>query len=170
MPDSSQRRRLSRSFRNQLHIVGSGEAAYEREIQALAKRLSVEKDVIFEGFRTDALEALAAADDCLVCSRREAFGRVAIEAMLVGTPVVATDSGGIPEIIEDGVSGMLYLPGDATMLAGKILELVGDPELYRNLSQNALESVYRRFTRSRYVQQIKEVISEVLREAAARRE
>lgn len=146
-----------------LQLVGAGPLEYEQKLRLLAEQNGVYDTVSFQGFRSDALDLLATVDLCLVCSWREAFGRVAVEAMSVGTPVVATDSGGTPEVVEDGVSGLLYRSGDAEMLADRVLTLVRNPALYRTLSMNGLDSVYTRFTCNRSVQQIKEVLNTALR-------
>jgi glycosyltransferase involved in cell wall biosynthesis len=102
------------------------------------------------------------ADITLVCSTCEAFGRVAVESMSVGTPVVGSNSGGLPEIIEDEVNGLLYKPGNPQMLANQVTRLVNDPELYELISQNCISSVYKRFTTDRYVADIESIIREVV--------
>lgn len=81
--------------------------AYERELHALAAELGVADRVRFLGERGDVPNVLAAADVLLLPSWREAFGRIAIEAMAMGVPVAATQTGGPAEIVRDGVDGLL---------------------------------------------------------------
>lgn len=80
--------------------------------------------------RIDGPEALLARADVLVVpSRREPWGRVAAEGLIAGVPVVAADSGGLPEIVTDGVDGLLYPPGDVPALVERLRALVDDPSL-----------------------------------------
>lgn len=145
-----------------LRIVGSGPEGYRRKLRELSRRLGVEDRVLWEGYVADPGEIFSSSDISLVCSQFEAFGRVAVEAMAVGTPVVAACSGGLTEIIEDRQTGMLYELGNARMLADQILKLVRNPELYEGLSRRAIASVYRRFTKERYVAEIASLLTEVV--------
>jgi glycosyltransferase involved in cell wall biosynthesis len=79
----------------------------------------------------------------LVTSKNEAFGRTILEAMLLGKPVIATNAGGVPEIIEDGKNGLLYTPGNTLELVEKIEILLNNPSLQKFLSDNASISVFR---------------------------
>lgn len=145
----------------ELHLVGAGYDTYLQALKAIVRNLDLEDRVIFAGYQANGVGYMADAHISLVCSKCEAFGRVVVESMSVGTPVVATDSGGIPEIIEDGETGMLYSPGDCRMLAEKILCLARDPALYTMVSSRGLEQVYQKFTRTKYVKSITSVIEEV---------
>jgi glycosyltransferase involved in cell wall biosynthesis len=80
------------------------------------------------GYRTDADALIAAADIVTLSSREEGLGTVLLDAMAFGKPVVATRAGGIPEIIEDGVSGMLTPIGDAGALGTAIATLCASPD------------------------------------------
>jgi glycosyltransferase involved in cell wall biosynthesis len=73
--------------------------------------------------------ALAAFDVLAMPSRREPWGRVAAEALIAGVPVVAAASGGLPEVVRDGVDGFLYPPGDVGALADRLRTLLDDPDL-----------------------------------------
>lgn len=144
----------SRGVEVRLRVAGTGSAALLRELQALARRLGVAGDIVWEGFCTDVPALLARCDIALVCSPFEAFGRVAVEAMAAGTPVVVSGGGGLTEIVEDGKNGLTYPPADAEALAEKILLLSFDPDLYSLLSATAFQDVYRRFSKQRYVQEM----------------
>jgi glycosyltransferase involved in cell wall biosynthesis len=109
--------------------------AYLSRIRALIKQKQLEAEVIFTGFRQDALMVMAGLDILMVPSHRdcqvgdiksEGFGRVAVEAMAVGVPVIVSRSGGLPEIVEDKVSGLVVEPADAQGFAEAALMLLED--------------------------------------------
>jgi glycosyltransferase involved in cell wall biosynthesis len=138
-------------------------AAYDRELRSLPARLGVEGAVGFLGERDDVAEVMAAADVLLVPSWREAFGRVAVEGMAMGVPVVVTAVGGPAELVRDGVEGRVLPPRDPEQWAGAILELLADRTKRermgaagraraRSISDpaahaRAIEAVYRRIAR-----------------------
>jgi len=93
--------------------------------------------------RERVLELLAAADAALLSSSWENFPHVLVEALAAGTPVIATRVGGVPEIVEDGVNGLLVEPNDAAALATAIRRFFGEEELRRRLQANAASSVAR---------------------------
>jgi glycosyltransferase involved in cell wall biosynthesis len=102
--------------------------AYEAELHALAARLGVADRVRFLGERDDVPRVLAATDVLLLPSWREAFGRIAIEAMAIGVPVAATEVGGPAEIVRPGVDGLLLPPKDPERWARELTPLLADPE------------------------------------------
>jgi glycosyltransferase involved in cell wall biosynthesis len=87
----------------------------------------------------------------LMCSRSEAFGRVTVEYLRRGRPVIGTRSGGTPELTEDGVTGLLYDPGDIEALADHIERVAASNAMLVKLSLAALESNADRFVISDYV-------------------
>jgi glycosyltransferase involved in cell wall biosynthesis len=114
-----------------LWIVGAplfGEHAFAAELEAQAARLGVASRVRFLGFRDD-IPALMRAADLVVHTSTwpEPFGRVVVEGMLAGRPVVATAGGGVGEIVTDGVTGMVVPPSDAAALARAVAALRADP-------------------------------------------
>jgi len=119
-------------------IVGSalfGEHAYAASLERLVGRLGLAGRVELRGFRDDVAAELAAADALVHASViAEPFGRVVIEGMAAGLPVVAAGAGGPAEVIADGVDGLLYPPGDADALAAAIARLAGDPALRGRLA------------------------------------
>ncbi len=124
---------------------------FVRELEALAAAPELAGRVVMPGFREDVARVLASLD-IVVCPSLEPdpFPRAMLEAMAAGRAVVASDGGGIPEAIEDGVSGLLFPPGDAEALARALLTLFDDPGLVRRLGQAARRRVVERFGIARH--------------------
>ena len=101
--------------------------AYVAGLRAAIARAGLEDRVSFLGERDDVPEIVRALDILLLPSVEEPFGRALIEAMALGVPVLATNVGGPPEIVSDGVEGRLLPPGDAEAWAAAISEIAGDP-------------------------------------------
>jgi glycosyltransferase involved in cell wall biosynthesis len=110
----------------ELRLAGVGDLL--AETKDLAERLGVGGRTRFLGWQAAVEQAMLATAVVVVPSRREGFGRTVLEAMLLGRPVVATRVGGIPELIEDGVTGRLVPPDNVDAIAEATLELVQDAE------------------------------------------
>lgn len=122
-------------------IVGTamfGEEAYERELKELAASLGLDGRLECPGFVDDVGGCLASFDILVHASViPEPFGQVVVEGMAAGLPVVASRAGGPAEIIEEGVTGLLYPPGDAVALAKALGSLARDPDRRRRLGEAA---------------------------------
>lgn len=90
-------------------IVGEGDTGYRTELETLTRDLGLAGRVVFAGFQPDVYPYLAALDLFVLPSVMEGFGIVLLEAMAMGRPVVATKVGGVPEVVEDGVTGVLEI-------------------------------------------------------------
>ncbi|HEX2210102.1 MAG TPA: glycosyltransferase [Longimicrobium sp.] len=113
-----------------------GEGPLRGELEAQAARLGIADAVRFPGFRADPHAFVRAADVFVLSSVYESFGNVIVEAMAVGTPVVAADCPyGPREIIRDGVDGVLAPPRDPAALAAAVQRLLDDPALRRRLGE-----------------------------------
>jgi glycosyltransferase involved in cell wall biosynthesis len=112
----------------QLHIAGAG--PWEQAYRNLARRLGVEDRVHWLGWLEPAelREEYRRCTAFLMPSRFEPFGLSALEAMACGAPVVASATGGLPEFITDGVTGLLASPSDPTALSGRIRDLLVNPK------------------------------------------
>jgi glycosyltransferase involved in cell wall biosynthesis len=119
-----------------LSLLVAGEGAERAALEAQAAALGLQGQVRFAG-RREVRPLLAAADVFVFPSLYEAAGIAMIEAMACALPVVASRAGGIPEVVEDGVSGILVAPGDADALARALAALAGDPERRRRLAAAA---------------------------------
>jgi glycosyltransferase involved in cell wall biosynthesis len=128
-------------------IVGedSFSGAYRKMLERQAEEMGVTRDVIFAGFREDIPELLSAMDVFVLPSLEdyEAFGRVVIEAMAMAKPVVATRSGGVPEIVEEGVTGILVPPGDAEAMAEAIGALLQDEDRAKQMGLEGRRKIER---------------------------
>jgi glycosyltransferase involved in cell wall biosynthesis len=115
--------------RYQLEIVGNGPD--ERSLRELAARLGVGREIVFSGplDREGVARRYRDADLFTLPSSAEAFGNVFAEALASGLPIVGSDVGGIPELVEHGVNGLLVTPGKPEILAQAIQYLAGDHEL-----------------------------------------
>jgi glycosyltransferase involved in cell wall biosynthesis len=109
-----------------LSIVGSGNDEYVKSIKRLVFEKGLENNVKLLGYMDNPLHVMAESDAFLMCSRNEAFGRVTLEAMSIGCPVVGACSGGTEELLELGKYGLLYKPGDCDDLGKKILDLLSN--------------------------------------------
>jgi glycosyltransferase involved in cell wall biosynthesis len=124
-----------------------GEADYERQLRQQAERLGLNGSVEFCGFRSDVADRIDRLDVLVHASvTGEPFGQVVIEGMMAGRPVVATAGGGVPEIVEDGVTGLLVPMGDAAAMAAAIGRLLADPALSRTMGVAGRARAVDRFT------------------------
>lgn len=127
-----------------LLLVGEGpELARVREH---VERCGLTPHVVFAGNRPDVAEVMAAADLFLLTSELEGFGLAALEAMSCGVPVVSTKSGGIEEVVRDGVDGILAPLGQIGALADGCLRLAREPELRARMAGEARRRAVRDFT------------------------
>lgn len=112
--------------------------AYADGLRRFVSENGLEDNIVFTGAREDVPDLMNCMDFVVHTSvRGEPFGRVIIEGMSVGKPVVATRAGGVPEFVHDGENGLLVPPGDAEALAQTLRRLFDDAELGRKLSEGA---------------------------------
>ncbi len=120
-----------------LHAVLAGDGPLRGAVNAAIAHHRLTGVVHATGYRSDADALLASADVVTLSSREEGMGTVLLDAMAFGKPVVATRAGGIPEVLEDGVSGILTPPGDAAALGDAIADLCESPDRRAALSSAA---------------------------------
>jgi len=123
-----------------------GDGWYAAELEKLTLEHGLAKEIQFLGRRSDVHTLIGKADIVVVPSLwEEAFGLIVAESMASGTPVIASRIGGIPELIENDVSGHLFEPGNAEELAFKIVKLLSDKQKQAAMSEAAQEKVVRQF-------------------------
>ena len=116
-------------------LVGVGPTLKDRERQA--RNLGLGGSVVFTGFREDALRLMAALDVFVLPSLKEGLSIALIEAMALGRPTVVTDVGGLPEVVEHGVQGLVIPPADSRALARAVVTLLEDGGLRRRMGDRA---------------------------------
>jgi glycosyltransferase involved in cell wall biosynthesis len=142
-----------------LELIGRERPDYGELLRRLAREGGVLDRVEFRPFTDDPHGHVAAADVALVCSR-EGFGRVTVEAMKAGRPVVGADCGATPELIRDGWNGLLYRPGDAADLAAKLEGLWRDRARLQSMGFNARAWSRETFSLDRHVPDLLAALSE----------
>ncbi len=140
-------------------ILGEGELREHLERQVHEHRL--EKHVLLPGFRTDVLGCMKGFDLFVMSSVTEGLGTSILDAMACGRAVVATRTGGIPEIVEDGTTGRLVPPRDDRAMADAILAMLRDPALRDRLGAAGRARVLERFTVERMVAETAAVYARV---------
>jgi glycosyltransferase involved in cell wall biosynthesis len=122
-----------------ISLVVAGEGPERPALEALARELGVAERVHLLGHRSDIPDVLAAFDVAVSASEREGSPLAVMEYMEAGVPVVATRVGGLPDLIDDGVHGLLVPAGDADALAAALGELLRDPERRAAMGERARE-------------------------------
>ena len=135
----------------QFLIVGEGPE--EEKLKDLSKDLGIESSVSFLGYREDIPEILAALDVFVLSSELEGSPAVIKEAMALRKPVVATGVGGIPEIVEDGVTGFLVPSHNSELLAKGVLDIWRNREKGEMMGQKGKKMIDKRFTPERLASQ-----------------
>jgi N-acetyl-alpha-D-glucosaminyl L-malate synthase BshA len=126
-----------------LVLIGDGPDRGAAEYLARKKRL--QKDAIFLGKQNGVYEKLAVADLFLMPSQLESFGLAALEAMACEVPVIATNVGGVPEVVEHGVDGYLVEPGDVKSAAAHAIEILSRADRGREMGQRARINAKKKF-------------------------
>jgi L-malate glycosyltransferase len=147
-------------------VVGGGTQA--DPLRDLTRALDIEERVVFTGERPDAEHLIPLFDIFVLPSRREGLGSSLLDAMAAGVPIVAARTGGVPELVEDDVSGLLFPPGDADALASHIGTLVEDESMRARLAAGGRERVGR-FDISSIAEQTWQVYRTVRNEKSPRR-
>lgn len=142
-----------------------GERSYVDDLKAMAGKAGLADRVVFTGFREDVADIIASMDLLVHASvLPEPFGLVIIEAMLQGVPVVATRGGGVGEIVEDGVTGVLVPPGDARAIAAAMAGLLADPARSRRMGEAGRRAVKERFDLAVKVRELEAELVAVVKE------
>jgi N-acetyl-alpha-D-glucosaminyl L-malate synthase BshA len=141
--------RVSQAFPSRLMLIGDGPDRSAAE--HLALRLNVQDRIHFLGKQDEVHELLPLADLMIMPSQMESFGLAALEAMACGVPAIATRVGGVPELIDDGINGLLFDIGDVDAMANAAIALLNDPLRLREMSQAARRTAQDRFCTTRII-------------------
>lgn len=140
-------------------IVGDGD--FRPVLEAQTRDLRLEHNVIFTGRRSDIPDVLAVSDIFVLPTLTEALPTVLAEAMAARKPVIASKVGGVPEMVDDGVNGLLLPPADARKLAKAIISLLGDPERAAAMGKAGFDIAAARFDLDRQCRQLEACYSEL---------
>ena len=143
-----------------LLLIGDGPV--RPDIEQMAANYGLSDDVIFAGEQQDPVPWLSVADLFLLPSAQESFGLAALEAMACEVPVIASNVGGLPEIIEHGVTGFICPVGAADEMAQHARELIEDPGRGQAMGRAAAEMVRTRYCTERIVPLYEAAYDEVL--------
>ena len=139
-----------------------GEEEFERSQHEQAKRLGVSDRTHFLGFRADIAPLMRASNAIVHASiLPEPFGRVVVEGMLAGRPVVATRAGGVPEILTDGDTGLLVPPNNPAALALALRQLHENPALAREIAERGQRHAQQHFTVQAMVSGVKRALDDL---------
>src|SRR2546426_2297878 len=146
-----------------LLMVGDGPERPKAEW--LARTNGMADDILFVGKQNDMNQLLAVSDILLLPSELESFGLVALEAMSCEVPVIATQVGGVPEVVRHGVDSFLYGVGDVSSMAEGCLAILNDPQLSSNMGKAAREHARHNFCASKIVVQYEDLYHHTIQQA-----
>jgi glycosyltransferase involved in cell wall biosynthesis len=150
----------------ELSLVGGGDGDYRARLDRLARSSAARGRVTFHEFTEEPARHLSRCDVFLMTSRSEAFGRVTVEAMRAGRPVVAAGAAGTLELIRDGWNGLLYRVGDPEDLARQLRRLIEDQALAVRLAACGQDWARRTFSLERHGAELFDVLAQAARGGA----
>jgi glycosyltransferase involved in cell wall biosynthesis len=143
-----------------LLIVGDG--LLKKDLEKHSERIGIADRVIFTGLRYDIPRLLSVLDVATLPSLNEGLGIALLEAMLMKNPVVASNIGGMPEIVDDGVVGYLVPPRDSRALADKILKVIKDPEKARAMGEEGYKKIISNFSIENKIEELERLYVSLL--------
>jgi glycosyltransferase involved in cell wall biosynthesis len=127
--------------KDDIHFIIAGNGPEEEKIKSIILEQNLSDKVHLLGFRDDVVQVMQSLDVFLMTSITEGLGTIVLDAFAAGIPVVATRAGGIPEMVVDGVTGLLADPGDVCGLNNATLRILNNPDLRNDLIENGKERV-----------------------------
>lgn len=143
-------------------IVGNG--PLRKELEALSNELGLSGKVIFAGECRDILKIISSLDILVLSSLEEGLGNVLLEAMACGRPVIATEVGGVPEVVLDGETGILVPPKSPDTLAQATLKLLMNQAMAKEMGRAGRRRVEKYFTIDRMAKETEEVYNNLVKE------
>jgi len=154
-------KRVTKEFENTVFVfVGDGylESILERQ----AESLGIRKNTIFAGWRSDVIDVLSLFDIFVLPSLNEGMGKVLIEGMALGKPIVASSVGGIIDLVKNGDNGILVPPRDSDALGDAILKLIRNRNMAQELGRNGKAKVYPEYDTTVMIRQIEGLYENLL--------
>ena len=148
--------RVLKRFPNTYFIL-VGEGPLKGELKALTDTLRCRSSVKFMGYRSDIEKIISIFDIGVLCSKVETFGNSLLEIASAGKPVIASRVGGIPEIVQQGVNGLLVKQGDSEALANAMIRLLGDPVLAGQLGKRGKELACKYYSKESMVGRLEDL-------------
>jgi glycosyltransferase involved in cell wall biosynthesis len=145
-----------------VHLVLVGDGELRDEIAALARRLGIGARTRLLGHREDSAQLAAAFEVAVLASLSEGLPNAVMEAMAAGAPVVATAVGGVPELIEDGVTGFLVPPANSEALAERIEYALSQADLTDSVAMRGRQFIIERFGMERMVAAVERLYDEII--------
>jgi len=153
---------------HKVHVLIAGEGPDRPELEAMIRELGIGAHVSLLGRRSDVPDVLAALDIAVCCSYSEGCPLSVMEYMAAGLPVVATDVGGGPDLIDDGRQGLLVAPGDPGALASALAELISQPARATQLGERAAERQRTEFAMEVLIRRLEALYMDLLSEKRSR--
>jgi len=147
---------------SQIKVLVVGDGTLRSALESRAMEMGLSEQVLFAGTRKDIPEILAALDLFILPSLWEGFSLALLEAMAMGTPVIATAVGGASEVIRSGHDGLLIPPGEESSLVTAVREAILDPRKFEEMGRKGKETVGRQFTVARHLTRLQDLYLEVL--------
>jgi glycosyltransferase involved in cell wall biosynthesis len=157
--------RIIRRQKDKVKFLVVGDGPLKETLRSLARQYELEDNVLFLGHRNDGYDILAMIDVLALPSRSEGIPMVLLEALALARPVVASRVGGIPEVIEDRVNGLLVGSGNETELAQACTALIDDYDLAERYGQVGRQRVWEQFSAGSMAQKVAEVYRSLLQTA-----
>jgi glycosyltransferase involved in cell wall biosynthesis len=158
-------KRIIREFNNTVFVF-VGDGYLESKLERQSESLGVRKNIIFTGWRKDVTEILSLFDILVLPSLNEGMGKVLIEGMALGKPIVASSVGGIIDLVKNGDNGILVPPKDSDALEEAILKLIRNKNLAQKLGKNGKARVYPEYDTFVMVRQIEDLYEDLLSKLA----
>ena len=158
--------RVTKAMPARLLLIGDGPDRSAAEY--LAMRHGVQSRIHFLGKQDNVHELLPLADLMIMPSEMESFGLAALEAMACGVPSIATRVGGVPELIDDGLNGLLFPVGDTAAMGDAAIALLRDPARLAAMAHSARRTATERFCTTRIIPLYEQYYERILAQAAAR--
>jgi len=151
---------INNNINAKLFLVGAGEE--ENKLKEYISELNLKQHVVFLGYKTNPQAFIRKADLLVLPSSEEGFGRVLLEAMDVGIPVIGTRIGGIPEIIEHGINGLLVDYGDIEALKNSIIKILKNNSLREKIIQGGYGTINSKFRVETYQEKLESIYDTLL--------